>query len=221
MMPRYMTHACLQVHRPGPQCFPFTVASSPSAGRILIATKDIPALSLILKDQALASGPKLRSLLVCIECSAQVSPDKMVTCSTCHLPFCGLRCRKTRRLHGAECKVVARAEGGVRKEELTNPESGVLGAVTVLRLLQHRQSWFLANLVDHVDDIKKTEDWPAFLAVVTFIRERCGAREFSEEEILHALGVLSSNACNMSEFRARALFPTYSLMNHSCAANAR
>ena len=113
-------------------------------------------------------------------------------------------------------------QGKISIEELTSPDNGILPAVTVLRLLVNSKSSNNAvSLVDHIDDIKKTEDWKIFEAVALFIRDRCKVKDFSEEEILHALGVLSSNACNMSSFRARALFPIYSLINHSCAANAR
>ena len=112
-------------------------------------------------------------------------------------------------------------QGKITIEELSSSESGVLPAVTVIRLLVNSKSSNAVRLVDHLEDIEKTEDWGIFQAVVSFIRDRCKIDEFSEEEILHALGVLSSNACNMAGFRARALFPVYSLINHSCAANAR
>ena len=91
-------------------------------------------------------------------------------------------------------------------EELSSSDSGVLPAVTVIRLLVNSKSSNAVRLVDHLEDIEKTEDWGIFQAVVAFIRDRCKIDEFSEEEILHALGVLSSNACNMAGFRARALF---------------
>ena len=105
-------------------------------------------------------------------------------------------------------------QGKISIEELTSPDNGILPAVTVLRLLVNSKSSNSVSLVDHIDDIKKTEDWKIFEAVVLFIRDRCKVKDFSKEEILHALGVLSSNACNMSSFRARALFPIYSLINH-------
>ena len=105
-------------------------------------------------------------------------------------------------------------QGKISIEELTSPDNGILPAVTVLRLLVNSKSSNSVSLVDHIDDIKKTEDWKIFEGVVCFLRDRCKIKDFSEAEILHALGVLSSNACNMSSFRARALFPIYSLINH-------
>ena len=112
-------------------------------------------------------------------------------------------------------------QGKITLEDLSSQDSGVLAAVTAIRLLVNSKSSNAVRLVDHLEDIEKTEDWKVFQAVVSFIRDRCKINEFLEEEILHALGVLSSNACNMAGFRARALFLVYSLINHSCAANAR
>lgn len=197
------------------------MANSPSAGRIVVATRDIPALTLVLHDAALAAGPKLRSSLVCVECFTEIDSKYLVTCTKCGLPFCSARCQKLRRLHVAECGYVARSKRKLEVEELTAQDSVVLEVVTVLRLLHNEKAVRLLRLVDHLEDIKATEDWQIFVSVATFIRERCSVEEFSEADILHALGVLSSNACNMAGFRARALFPIYSLINHSCAANAR
>jgi len=75
--------------------------------------------------------------------------------------------------------------------------------------------------VDHVEDYKHTQEWESFEAVITFLRTRCGLKQFSEADIARSLGVLGSNCCNMAEFRARGLFPIFSLINHSCAANSR
>ena len=199
--------------------------------------RDIPALSPILEDTALASGPKLRGSLICVECFAQIPTEaaSILTCVKCGLPFCSEACRRTQRLHCVECRYVAKAQvgcklvffflpfvqGNITIEELSSSVNGVLPAVTVIRLLVNSKSSNSVRLVDHLEDIERTEDWGIFQAVVSFIRDRCKIDEFTEEEILHALGVLSSNACNMAGFRARALFPVYSLINHSCAANAR
>ena len=107
------------------------------------------------------------------------------------------------------------------QQQLWSPASQGLAAVTVVRMLQYRDTWFLQNLVDHLEEIQGTEDWHSFLAVVTFLRESCGAKHLGREEILHCLGILSSNAFNISSNRARALFPTLALFNHSCSPNAR
>jgi len=76
-------------------------------------------------------------------------------------------------------------------------------------------------LIDNVDALKETEDWAIQEKAVKFLRDRCGVEEFTGEEIHRALGIFKSNSCNIAGFRARALFPTFSLINHSCVRNAR
>ena len=80
----------------------------------IVNYRDIPALSPILEDTALASGPKLRGPLICVECFAQISTEaaSVLTCSKCGLPFCSEACRRTQRLHRVECRYVAKAQVG-------------------------------------------------------------------------------------------------------------
>ena len=56
---------------------------------------------------------------------------------------------------------------------------------------------------------------------MNFLIRDCSVDQFSEEEIHRALGIFASNSCNMASFRGRGLFPTFSLINHSCVRNAR
>jgi len=67
----------------------------------------------------------------------------------------------------------------------------------------------------------ETDDWVIQEKAVDFLKVRCGIEEFSAEEIHRALGIFKSNSCNIAGFRARGLFPTFSLINHSCVRNAR
>jgi hypothetical protein len=43
----------------------------------------------------------------------------------------------------------------------------------------------------------------------------------TEEEVCWALAVLKSNTCSLFNYRARAVFPTFAMINHSCISNAR
>jgi len=221
----FCTERCRQVHRPADQCFFFAIKSAPAVGRYMVATRDIAALDTILVERAAALGPKLRNKAVCLECSADLDLDDYVPCKKCGLPFCSDTCRKARVLHETECDYVARCEGGVQREDLEE-DTGVLAAITALRLLRQKNDnpdvFERADmLVDNIDTIKNTEDWTIQEKAVKFLRERCGIEEFTAEEIHRALGIFKSNSCNIAGFRARALFPTFSLINHSCVRNAR
>jgi len=214
-----------QVHRPADQCFPFAIRSSPDVGRYMVAVTDIAALDTILVERAAALGPKLKNKAVCLECSNEVDLDNYIACKQCGLPFCCQECRQARVLHETECSIIAKCQGGIRKDDLAE-DTGVLAAVTALRLLKLKHDNIdvferADMLVDNVDTVRNTEDWPIQEKAVTFLRERCGAKDFSPEEIHRALGIFKSNSCNIAGFRARGLFPTFSLINHSCVRNAR
>ena len=122
----------LSAHRPGPSCQPFRILSSPSVGRHMVATATIAPYQTILVERAVVVGPKLCSPVVCLECLAAVI-HQVVPCTRCQVPFCSEGCRRRRERHGEEeCRVLARA--GLSLADL-EPSNGVLGAVTVLRML--------------------------------------------------------------------------------------
>merc|ERR1719397_354812 len=61
-------------------------------------------------------------------------------------------------------------------------------------------------------------------ATVAFIRSHCGLLQFSEQLILHILGVIDTNAYIIGENQTKTvdiqgLFPVMSIINHSCLAN--
>ena len=56
--------------------------------------------------------------------------------------------------------------------------------------------------------------------VVDFLLQTCNLN-FTKEDIMWAIGVLKTNSIMFGDEKARALFPMFSLINHSCAANAK
>ena len=51
--------------------------------------------------------------------------------------------------------------------------------------------------------------------VVDFIRETCNqSSKFSEEEILRAVGILSTNGVNQGMMLGHGLYPTFSFISH-------
>ena len=50
---------------------------------------------------------------------------------------------------------------------------------------------------------------------------RCKADHVSDEDVHWALAVLKSNTCSLFDYRARGIFPTFAMINHSCINNAR
>ena len=94
----------------------FSILDSSSAGRYMVATKDISALDLILKEEAAVLGPKLHHKPVCLECFEEVKLDTFVACKMCGLPFCSVLCRQAGVIRPVECEYVARCKEKVGKE---------------------------------------------------------------------------------------------------------
>ena len=83
-----------------------------------------------------------------------------------------------------------------------------------MRLLQPTQQLYVFNF-------RESSDYKLQEECVDFLTNKCGITEFNANDIHRALGIFKSNSCSISGFRARALFPTFSLINHSCLRNAR
>ena len=56
--------------------------------------------------------------------------------------------------------------------------------------------------------------------VVDFLLQTCNLN-FTKEDVMWAIGVLKTNSIMFGDEKSRALFPVFSLMNHSCVANAK
>ena len=66
-----------------------------------------------------------------------------------------------------------------------------------------------------------SDDWSLQEKCAEFLTRRCGLQTFTVSEIHRALGIFASNSCSLAGYRGRGLFPTFSLINHSCVRNAR
>ena len=64
-------------------------------------------------------------------------------------------------------------------------------------------------------------DWSVQEKCAEFLTRRCSLHTFTVQEVHRALGIFASNSCSLAGYRGRGLFPTFSLINHSCVRNAR
>ena len=90
-------------------CWPFRIETQPNIGRIMVATRDIRAGEIILEEMPAVWGPNNKSSAVCLEClrpaikvtftsvDDEGKEDKggisINTCSKCHFPICGDKCK--------------------------------------------------------------------------------------------------------------------------------
>jgi len=141
----------------------FQIKQSKDKGRYMVATRDIPALDVILVEKAAACGPKLSHTPVCVECFSDININSYVPCHVCGLPFCSEKCRKARDQHTkSECQIFSRSK--ISSGDL-DKDSGVLASVTAVRLLNLRKNApkvfekidILMDNMDHIRCSDKTE----------------------------------------------------------------
>ena len=88
---------------------------------------------------------------------------------------------------------------------------------------------FVEKLMDHGPERRKSVlEWEIFQRNVVDPILALDDRRFSEDEIVRAIGILNINCVSFTfnarkteKFSGRGLYPTLSLMSHSCMANAR
>lgn len=88
-------------------------------------------------------------------------------------------------------------------------------------------SIFVEQLMDHGPERRKSVvEWQIFQKNVVDPILALDDSRFAEEEILRTIGILNMNCVSFNlrkkgKFSGRGLYPTLSLMSHSCLANAR
>ena len=220
----YCCNDHLLAHRHQTYCFPFRVKWRTGAGRCLVATRDIKAMELILIDAAIAHGPPNMTSPVCLECGHKV--DGSYLCGMCNLPMCGEACQ-VGPTHYNECQVLRTLKQKISVKNFQDSESPIYQCITPLRLLMKKNThpkWFrrLVFLMDHKEEREQeTNMWNEHQKnVVDFLLSTCNLN-FTKEDVMWAIGVLKTNSIMFGDEKSRALFPIFSLINHSCVANAK
>ena len=81
-------------------------------GRYVVATRDISAHEVILRDEVGVVGPNHDTYPVCMECLLPV--DGSFLCPECNLPLCNEACYEKRGYHNAECELLKATPSGFR-----------------------------------------------------------------------------------------------------------
>lgn len=194
-----------KLHRPKTKCFPFKVAKLEGKGRGLVATRPIRARECILVESAVLSGPSMVTSAVCPSCLAPLKPP-LLPCTKCSLPVCSPMCQEN-PAHKQECKLLA--DNRV-KHTITNCEdvNSIYAFIMPYRLLKLRgaggDNWSrVANLSDHIVKRAGLGEWDMNQKeVVNFIRRRCFmAKEFTDEDIHRAIGIIAVNSISLEPRR--------------------
>ena len=185
------------------------VVSVDNVGRCILAARDIQAGDTVLEDEAVMLAPGGGDR-VCLECGVECE----VSCPDCSLPLC---CQGGK--HEAECD-----------PRLVFPShtSRHLG-VAILRLLRCMDTMdnreVVTGLMSHLAERRCDPDYHHMLTTVRSLEPVLG-HSYSEDQLLELAGIILTNTvqCNMVPGGADTgigLYPTFSLLSHSCVANTR
>lgn len=211
-------------------CLPFRVEVKEGVGRCVVAARDIPALDVILRDYPAMVGPYYDEHPLCLECL--VKTDGTTVCPLCDLPLCGACQGGPTPTHNTECQFFSELRKTV---EMPRNAPNTPFLITILRILSVRDNdpvmWDKLNmLMDHNEEWKQeTDSWENVqINIVGWLRTKGGlADKFTADEINKAIGLIRTNGINIEKpysgqiVSCKALYPTFSLLSHSCVSNAR
>ena len=109
------------------ECRPFSIATDPTLGRHLVATRDVKAGDTIFTEAPLVVGPKWylseqdenSPIMPCVGC---FMPCKIGSqyCPDCHWPACSSSCAglESVKLHDGECPILALGKGPEKRDSI-------------------------------------------------------------------------------------------------------
>jgi len=205
----------------------FTEVQHTKKGTCLVASRDIKPLEIILTDVPAIVSPNLGSdISVC--CMCLQSLEKRFKCPKCSFLMCSDECVRSES-HKEECPYLQRLP-----ELDHDSQMAVLAVVRTLLIRKHGgEPWEnIAKLMSHKENRKQNVDeWKLFhknvaIPILSTLAEDLGVNDDDIEEVIGILNINCASFHFALDFRdgvvdGRALYPTLSLVSHSCVANAR
>eukprot|EP00092_Neocalanus_flemingeri_P045750 GFUD01051271.1.p1 GENE.GFUD01051271.1~~GFUD01051271.1.p1 ORF type:complete len:551 (-),score=122.42 GFUD01051271.1:56-1708(-) len=204
-------------------CFPYRVGFTEGVGRQIITTRDIRMGEVIYVEDPIVVGPSQECDAICLSCMSAI--DTSYVCGGCGYPFCDEECAAD-PVHDGECQVLCKAPLPV----IDGTQNTAYHPILPLRLLLQRsqdetKARLCEELMDHKEERKGSEYWEfSQKHIIQFLRESCKQSQWTEEEIMNAIGILEVNAYEIKSFLTsgyRGLFPLASLVSHQCVQNCR
>jgi len=205
------------------KCRPVRVEWREGAGNCLVSTRPIKAGEEILRDVPALVSPSLVSSPVCLGCLKNWKGNCL--CEICQFPVCSKKCAGSPN-HKQECEILSRlpTKPKFSPDERSNPALALIGVIRYLNLVATNEEVGdrLNLLMDHVDDIQANPElsnmWEG-TAVHNLVNQLPDS-PYTKQGVLRAVGVLHTNSVS-GMGNGHALYPTFSLINHSCVCNSR
>lgn len=213
-------------------CQPFKVQHDDRLGRYLVASRDIRAEEVVLKEAPIIRGPSQITEPVCLVCLQALVPGQCFACPDCGWPLCSETCRDQapKSDHRLECRMTREKDGGHHKVNIANfisphPMYQSVFAMRCMMLREMDPERFerLKNLESLCELRKDSEQWQADReAIAKFIlRYYKPKATWTEEEILRVVGIAQINGHEVPITLPASIsvYGKASLVEHSCRAN--
>lgn len=210
----------------------FFVDNKPEIGRFVRAKRRIEAGGIFIDEVPFVIGPKPCTPPICLGCYIPIDGSgDGPRCSRCRWPLCA-KCDSIvdETHHAAECVVFIEHKVKFQNFPSTTDACMQLDCITPLRMLLRKKAdperWTtqIESMEYHPQERQNSPTYRAdAVNVVNYLRGPCKLRDhFSEETIQQVCGILEVNsfeARTPNDHRVRCIYPTASIMAHSCTPN--
>uniref|UniRef100_A0A1B6KW78 MYND-type domain-containing protein n=1 Tax=Graphocephala atropunctata TaxID=36148 RepID=A0A1B6KW78_9HEMI len=209
-------------------CKPFKVCEDEVLGRHLVATRDIKAGEVVLREGPLLQGPSQVTGPVCLGCLQAISQHNSEPCEKCGWPLCRKASCRHSKQHLPECQwTVEKKKIPVKISHFISPHPSY-ECITALRMCYARDNnptlWAkLKSLQSHTEDRKDTQKYKEDTrSIAQFLRRFYKIEdEFTDTEIMDIWGVVQVNGHEVpvSHPPHVAIYDLCSMVEHSCHPN--
>lgn len=213
-------------------CQPFKVLQDDRLGRYLVASRDIRAEEVVLKEAPIIRGPSQITEPVCLVCLQTLVPGTCVPCTDCGWPMCSEKCREDASTsdHRLECRMTKEKDESNNKVNIRNFISPhpMYQSILTMRCMMLREMdperWKKLNGLESLCELRKdSEQWQADQeGIAKFIlRFYKPKAQWTEEEILRTVGitVINGHELPITLPASISVYAKASLVEHSCRAN--
>ncbi|CAL4134686.1 unnamed protein product [Meganyctiphanes norvegica] len=216
---------------------PIAIILTPSAGRQMVAARNIKTGEILLREPAfLPLVPPSRSDAdlqpICVGCLANLPGEGYAQCGGCGAPLCTSECPQSGHSQD-ECRVLERLEMKTKEDpsEKLQAAKQCASLLTALRIIQEFEKkpqnqnllWTMeANLKQRS---KMNKGWQREQKILSGLRDNLQLN-VDEDTVFRICGLFDTNSFEVpvsesQDGRCRAFFPAVAMMNHSCVPNTQ
>lgn len=203
-------------------CISYSVEIHPVYGRYVVATRDIAAGEVVMREVAAAAGPKQLSKPLCLGCHIPV--DGSYTCSKCKFHLCSDNC-ETSPFHEAECHVLSKAKRKINVESFDEPSPAydfILPLRCLLTKYTDPKKWkIINNLQDSVEKLNPSFRQRIQTNVIDYLKIFMNFSGVNSDDIYRIHGIMQTNSFEAihNKQRVEGVFPKVAMMAHDCSPN--